>query len=194
MRKAAAYALGEIGDPRAVPALVGGLSDETADVRYNAAIALSGFDSEVARRTIDVNLYGTRDVTDAMTEDNRLLVKRVWNLVLPEAFRPDDLLRGCIEDGGYDNPLLWLSEGWDWLRASGPAHPVYWSREEGGWTEFTLHGVRELDAASPLVHVSYFEADAYARWARVRLPREAEWEHAARQLPDEAWSARANLL
>jgi ergothioneine biosynthesis protein EgtB len=84
-----------------------------------------------------------------------------------------------IEDGGYDNPLLWLSEGWDWVQANGPAHPIYWSREEGGWTEFTLHGVRGLDAALPLVHVSYFEADAYARWAGARLPTEAEWEHAA---------------
>jgi ergothioneine biosynthesis protein EgtB len=84
-----------------------------------------------------------------------------------------------MEDGGYDNPMLWLSDGWDWVRANGLAQPIYWTRAEGGWTEFTLHGARPLDAGLPLVHVSYFEADAYARWAGARLPTEFEWEHAA---------------
>jgi ergothioneine biosynthesis protein EgtB len=84
-----------------------------------------------------------------------------------------------IEDGGYGNPLLWLSDGWDWAQASRVSQPIYWSREAGQWMEFTLDGVRPLVMSSPVVHVNYFEAEAYARWAGARLPTEAEWEHAA---------------
>jgi ergothioneine biosynthesis protein EgtB len=84
-----------------------------------------------------------------------------------------------IEAGGYDDPALWLSEGWDWVRANQLAHPLYWQHRESGWHEFTLHGLRPLDPQRPAVHISYFEADAYARWAGARLPTEAEWERAA---------------
>jgi ergothioneine biosynthesis protein EgtB len=88
-----------------------------------------------------------------------------------------------VEDGGYGNPLLWLSEGWDWVQANAVEHPMYWMREGAAWTEFTLNGVRPLDPDLPVAHVSYFEADACARWAGARLPTEAEWEHAAGSLP-----------
>jgi len=89
-----------------------------------------------------------------------------------------------IAEGGYQEPGLWLSEGWDWCNAGKREHPLYWQREEGqpkgsGWNEFTLGGLRALNAHEPVVHVSYFEADAYARWAGARLPTEAEWECAA---------------
>jgi ergothioneine biosynthesis protein EgtB len=85
--------------------------------------------------------------------------------------------RTFIDDGGYRRPELWLSEGWELCRAQGWAAPLYWS--DG--MEFTLHGLRAIDPAVPVAHVSYFEADAYARWAAARLPTEAEWEIAARQ-------------
>ena len=85
-----------------------------------------------------------------------------------------------IADGGYRDPRRWLSEGWDWLQANTIAHPIYWAREDERWAEFTLGGKRMLDPGVPAVHISYFEADAYARWAGARLPGEAEWEHAAR--------------
>ncbi|RJG06539.1 ergothioneine biosynthesis protein EgtB [Noviherbaspirillum cavernae] len=84
-----------------------------------------------------------------------------------------------VEDGGYDKPALWLSEGWDWVRANQLAHPMYWRPDASGWNEFTLHGLQPLDPERPATHISYFEADAYARWAGARLPTEAEWERAA---------------
>ena len=103
---------------------------------------------------------------------------------------------GFIEAGGYREPALWLSEGWDWLKthekAQGRERPLYWRQGERGWQEFTLHGLRALDAQAPVLHVSYYEADAYARWARVRLPREAEWEHAARNAAATGRSGRSS--
>lgn len=85
-----------------------------------------------------------------------------------------------IEDGGYCQPAHWLSAGWDWLQENGIAHPLYWRHTQGAWQEFTLQGEKTLDPAQPVLHLSCFEADAYARWAGARLPTEAQWEHAAK--------------
>lgn len=84
-----------------------------------------------------------------------------------------------IEDGGYQRPELWLSEGWDWVNAQQVSHPLYWQCHDGHWTDYDPRGQRPIDPHAPLVHVSYFEADAFARWVGARLPTEAEWEVAA---------------
>jgi ergothioneine biosynthesis protein EgtB len=87
-----------------------------------------------------------------------------------------------IADDGYNRPLLWLSEGWakrcfgDWVA------PLYWEKRDGEYWTMTLSGRRPVDLAAPVVHVSYFEADAFARWSKRRLPTEAEWERAAESL------------
>lgn len=86
-----------------------------------------------------------------------------------------------VHDGGYRDPGLWLSDGWATVQAEGWERPLYWQPDLA--SEFTLHGVSALDPAAPVCHLSYFEADAFARWADARLPTEAEWESAAASLP-----------
>jgi ergothioneine biosynthesis protein EgtB len=89
---------------------------------------------------------------------------------------------GFIADGGYRRPELWLSEGWARRCAEGIDAPLYWRLDGEVWTVHTLSGRREVRPSEPVLHVSYYEADAYARWAAARLPSEAEWEHAAAEL------------
>jgi ergothioneine biosynthesis protein EgtB len=85
-----------------------------------------------------------------------------------------------MADGGYTTPSLWLSDGWAVVEAQGWNAPGYWRGADGIWSSLTLGGVRPIDPAAPVLHVSYYEADAFARWKGQDLPTEAEWEAAAR--------------
>jgi dimethylhistidine N-methyltransferase len=119
--------------------------------------------------------------------DNEGPRHRVWL----EPFRLADRLVTNAEwlafmaDGGYARPEFWLSEGWALVREEGWRAPVYWQETSDGWRAMGLNGLRPLDPAQPVSHLSYYEADAYAAWAGARLPTEAEWEHAAANLPVE---------
>ena len=87
-----------------------------------------------------------------------------------------------IDDDGYARPELWLSMGWDWVQAARRTAPLYWRKDGARWLSHTLQGTVEIDSHTPVCHLSYFEADAFARWSGARLPTELEWEHAARAL------------
>ncbi len=118
--------------------------------------------------------------------DNEGPAHRVW--LEPYALARDPVSNAdwidFIDDGGYGRPELWLSDGWATVQAEGWDAPLYWRDDGDGWTAMGLAGRSPVDPAAPVRHVSFYEADAYARWAGKRLPTEAEWEHAVRCRPE----------
>lgn len=130
---------------------------------------------------------------DGFCFDNEMPRHKVWL----EPYSLGTRLVSCgeflsfIADEGYKRPELWLSAGWDAVQANGWSAPLYWAKREGEWSRFTLRGELAVTSAdaSPVSHVSFFEADAYARWAGLRLPTEFEWETAA-----EGQQVTGNLL
>jgi ergothioneine biosynthesis protein EgtB len=99
-----------------------------------------------------------------------------------------------MADGGYRNPLLWLADGWSTANREGWRAPLYWEDRDGQWLAMSLEGLEPVDPAAPVVHVSYYEADAFARWAGARLPTEFEWEAAAQGTPISGNSLASQVL
>jgi ergothioneine biosynthesis protein EgtB len=135
-------------------------------VRIGADDGGFGFDNEGPRHAVLLQPYALAD---------RLVTNGEW--------------LSFMADEGYSRPEFWLSDGLAAVRAEGWRAPLYWTQREGAWLQMGLHGLQPVDPDAPVVHVSLYEADAFARWAGARLPTEAEWEHAAAGLP-----VRGNLL
>jgi ergothioneine biosynthesis protein EgtB len=117
--------------------------------------------------------------------DNELPRHRVFVNAFELAARPatNGEYLAFINDGGYERPQLWLSDGWQTAQEQGWRAPLYWQKHDGQWFAHTLNGWLALDQDEPVCHLSYYEADAFARWAGARLPTEFEWELAAAQQP-----------
>ncbi len=118
---------------------------------------------------------------DGFCFDNELPRHRVFSESFELADTPStngDYL-DFMQDGGYRRPELWLSDGWAAVQSGSWTCPLYWEERDGVWESLTLRGLREVDRAEPVCHISQYEADAFARWSQARLPTEAEWEIAA---------------
>ena len=132
--------------------------------------------------TVDIGHQGTGFAYDNEGPRHRALVP-----AFAVASRPvtNGEYIAFIEDNGYQRPEFWLSLGWMTVNEQRWNAPMYWTKRDGIWWNFTLSGFRRVDESEPVTHVSYFEADAYANWAGVRLPTEFEWERAALSCPIE---------
>jgi ergothioneine biosynthesis protein EgtB len=146
---------------------LGWLAHEGGLVEIGAADASFAFDCERPRHRVWLEPFALAD---------RLVTNSEW--------------LAFMEDGGYEQPLLWLSDAWTCARCENWRAPAYWTYDDGqGWMQGSLRGRAAVDPAAPVCHVSYWEADAFARWAGARLPGEAEWEALAASEP-----ADGNLL
>jgi len=163
---------------RARPPVAAGTADEMTWRRFAGGLVDVGHDG------------------DGFAFDNEAPRHRVFLTPFELASRPvtNAEFAEFIADDGYRRPELWLSLGWDTVVARGWRTPLYWQRNGERWQSFSLHGMNDIDPHAPVCHVSFFEAEAYARWAEARLPTEFEWEHAASALPIEGNFSDAGVL
>ena len=148
-------------EPQREPTPQGWVAFDGGNVETGHAGAAFAFDNEQPRHVVALRPFrlATRPVTN-----------REWV--------------GFVEAGGYADPQLWLSDGWDTVQAQRWQAPLYWeTADDGARLQMTLAGLQPLALDAPVSHVSFFEADAYARWSGKRLPTEFEWERAARDVP-----------
>jgi ergothioneine biosynthesis protein EgtB len=148
---------------------------------YRAAVPTHGAAEPLAWRDFEGGLVEIGHDGSDFAFDNEGPRHRVWLEPFAMASRPTTCgeYLAFVEDGGYRRPEFWLSAGWDCVKQRGWGAPLYWEKDGADWQVFTLSGLRSLDPAQPVCHVSGFEAAAFAKWAGKRLPREAEWEAAS---------------
>ena len=153
---------------------------------YRAGVGgARGQASEVSWVEFDEGLYEVGWGGEGFAYDNEGPRHRVYlqSFALADRLVTSGEYMRFIDDGGYRRPELWLSDGWAVVEAEGWEAPGYWERGEDGWEHYTLAGLSPVDESEPVTHVSYYEADAYARWAGYRSATEFEWEVASASVP-----------
>lgn len=155
-----AYGRGPAPAPAPAPSPAGFVGFEGGLVEIGHAGERFAFDNEGPRHQVYLAPFSLAD---------RLVTNGEW--------------LNFMADGGYERAEFWLSDGWARVQAEAWRAPLYWEPGPKGWLAMDLHGLRPVDPAAPVSHISYYEAEAYATWAGARLPTEAEWEHAAAQGP-----------
>ncbi|HEY3928717.1 MAG TPA: ergothioneine biosynthesis protein EgtB [Candidatus Koribacter sp.] len=157
---------------------------QPAYAEQNRARSLAS-DDQLSWSTFDGGTFEIGHSGSAFSFDNEL----PRHAVLLQPFRLANRLStnreyvAFIEDDGYRRAELWLSDGWDTVKQQGWEAPLYWETDGNHWQLFTAAGLQPLDLDEPVCHLSFYEADAFARWSNARLPLESEWEHAAQSLP-----------